>query len=140
MDDLRYATELIAVGAALFYALAIASAIEATLNVRTAQGAIAWTISLLAVPYLAVPAYLIFGRNKFDGYLEQRRAIEHESRALFEKTRAEVEKHLIPSAPAGPLYAVLYRLTGIPPAGGNRVQLLIDGKDTFDSMLQGIAA
>lgn len=140
MDDLRYATELIAVGAALFYALAIASAIEATLNVRTAQGAIAWTISLLAVPYLAVPAYLIFGRNKFDGYLEQRRTIEHESRALFEETRAEVEKHLIPSAPAGPLYAVLYRLTGIPPAGGNRVQLLIDGKDTFDSMLQGIAA
>lgn len=140
MGELQYATELLAVAAALFYALALASAIEATLNVRTAQGAIAWTISLLAIPYLAVPAYLIFGRNRFDGYLEQRKAVEAESRALLRDTRSEVERYLMPSTPAEPIFGVLHRLAGIPPAGGNRVQLLVDGRATFDSMLQGIAA
>ncbi|MFR4416161.1 MAG: PLDc N-terminal domain-containing protein [Akkermansia sp.] len=41
---------------------------------RTPQGTIAWLISLLAFPYIAVPFYLILGRRRFgSGYVETRR-------------------------------------------------------------------
>ena len=106
-------TEIIAVAVVLFYALGIVSAVEAIINVRTAQGAIAWAISLLAVPYIAVPCYLVFGRTKFDGYLEQRNAVEQETRELLQQTRAEVSKHLVFSSPAEPVYNALFNLTGL---------------------------
>ena len=54
----------------LFYIAGAVSAVHAALNTRTAQGAIAWTVSLVAMPFVAVPAYLVFGRNKFDGMAE----------------------------------------------------------------------
>ncbi|MEZ5556832.1 cardiolipin synthase [Haliea sp.] len=131
-------TEIIAVAVVLFYALGIVSAVEAIINVRTAQGAIAWAISLLTMPYLAVPCYLVFGRTKFDGYLEQRNAVEQETRELLQQTRAEVAKHLVASSPAEPVYNALFNLTGIPAASGNAVELLIDGQQTFNSILVGL--
>ena len=39
------------------------------MNARTSQGAIAWAISLVTFPWLALALYAIFGRNKFNGYL-----------------------------------------------------------------------
>ncbi|QIB66422.1 cardiolipin synthase [Kineobactrum salinum] len=136
--ELQLYTELIAIGIALFYTLAIFSAIEAIIHVRTAQGAIAWAISLLAIPYLAVPCYLVFGRTKFDGYLEQRKAIGEETVELLRQTRQEVARHEVPRSPAEPLYNALFNLTGIPAAGGNQVKLLIDGQQTFDSIVAGL--
>ena len=47
--------------------------IPALLHTRTPQGTIAWLISLLAFPYIAVPFYLILGRRRFSGYVETRR-------------------------------------------------------------------
>ena len=40
------------------------------MKVRTSQGTIAWVLSLVAFPYIAVPAYWVFGRNRFHGYRE----------------------------------------------------------------------
>jgi cardiolipin synthase len=39
------------------------------MNVRTSQSAIAWAISLVTFPWLALVLYAIFGRNKFNGYI-----------------------------------------------------------------------
>ena len=50
-----------------FYVLGIAAAVEVIMTGRTAQGAIAWSVSLISMPFLALPAYLIFGRSKFEG-------------------------------------------------------------------------
>ena len=50
-----------------FYVVGFLSAIHAALTARTAQGAVAWTVSLVSFPFIAVPAYLVLGRNKFDG-------------------------------------------------------------------------
>jgi cardiolipin synthase len=47
--------QLLAAAVAVFYLLAIAAAIEAILRGRTAQGAIAWVVSLLTLPYLTLP-------------------------------------------------------------------------------------
>ncbi len=81
--DPQLITTLIAVALVLVYVMAIVSALEAILKARTSQGAVAWTISLLTLPYITVPLYLVFGRNKFDGYLEQRDEIEKESLRLI---------------------------------------------------------
>jgi cardiolipin synthase len=45
--------------------LGIIAAIHAIMNARTSQGAIAWGISLVTFPWIALVLYAIFGRNKF---------------------------------------------------------------------------
>ena len=136
--ELHLYTEFIAIAVALFYILAIFSALEAIIKTRTSQGAVAWTISLLTFPYLAVPIYLVFGRNKFDGYLEQRREIESETQRLITRTSGSVEEHILPRSNDTPLYTSLYALARMPATRGNKVDLLINGSDTFQSILEGL--
>ena len=105
---------LLGVAVVLVYVLAVVSAFEAVLKARTAQGAIAWTISLVAFPVLTVPIYLVFGRNRFTGYLEQREFIEAESRRLIEHTSGNVAEHIVPVTPEMPVYGSLSRLARMP--------------------------
>jgi len=137
MPELPY-TELIAVVVVVVYVTAIFSAIEAVMTVRTAQGAIAWSISLLTLPYIALPLYLIFGRNRFDGYLEQRSEIEAQTEALSEETLEAIGRHTRYGDAAFPIYGSLARLARLPATGGNNVELLINGQDTFASIMQGL--
>ena len=57
----------------VFHALGAVSAVHAVMSTRTSQGAIAWAVSLVTFPYLAVPAYWVLGRSKFQGYVMARR-------------------------------------------------------------------
>jgi len=50
-----------------FYVAGVLCAIHAVLYTRTAQGAIAWGVSLVSFPFAAVPAYLVLGRDRFSG-------------------------------------------------------------------------
>ena len=58
---------------ALLHLLGMIAAIHAVLTVRTAQGSIAWALSLVFIPYLTLIPYLVFGRSTFDGYIKARR-------------------------------------------------------------------
>ena len=53
---------------ALLELIAIAAALEAILKTRTAQGAIAWFLSLIFMPLLVLPLFLVFGSRRFQGY------------------------------------------------------------------------
>src|SRR4026207_1074760 len=66
---------LFVIGSHLLGAL---TSIHAILGVRTSQGAVAWAVSLNTFPYVAVPAYWVFGRSNFEGYLVLRRKVEAE--------------------------------------------------------------
>src|SRR5690606_29150165 len=44
------------------------TSLHALMATRTAQGSVAWIVSLNAMPYAAVPAYWVFGRSRFHGY------------------------------------------------------------------------
>lgn len=59
------------IGLAIFviHLLGVVSAVLALMSSRTSQGAIAWILSLVTLPYVAVPAYWIFGRPRFYGYV-----------------------------------------------------------------------
>lgn len=70
-------SELIFSLAGYFYlaleVVAIISAVNVIMRARTSQGAIAWAIALITFPVLSLPLYLVFGRNKFQGYVKARR-------------------------------------------------------------------
>ncbi len=53
----------------IFQVLGLLSAVHSIMSTRTPQGSIAWAVSLIALPYVAVPAYWVFGRDKFKGYV-----------------------------------------------------------------------
>ncbi|HET6407812.1 MAG TPA: cardiolipin synthase [Chthoniobacteraceae bacterium] len=122
-----------------FHLLGALTSIHAILEVRTSQGAIAWAVSLNAIPYVAVPAYWVFGRSDFEGYVVLRRA------AKAELTEAEREltgalTALRPSPDSQPSSATLMeKLAKLPATRGNHVELLIDGENTFRSIFESIA-
>jgi len=130
--------ELIAIALALLYVMSILSAIEAILESRTSQGAIAWTISLLTFPVLTLPLYLVFGRNRFAGYHEKRDEVEMESQHLIQRTSSNIREYIVPVTVDTPLYTSLFNLARIPATRGNSVDLLIDGGPTFDSIFKGL--
>ncbi|MEH6590142.1 MAG: cardiolipin synthase [Halioglobus sp.] len=138
MELSQYTQEAIALAAAVLYITSIVFALEAIIKTRTSQGAVAWAISLITIPFLALPCYLVFGRNKFDGYLEQRDEIEAESLHLLKQHSGAVEQHILPTSTDSPLYTCLSKLARLPATSGNSVELLINGKATFDSIAEGL--
>ncbi|MFG0417279.1 cardiolipin synthase [Pseudomonas sp. zjy_8] len=127
---------------ASIHALGMLAAIHAVLTVRTAQGALAWGLSLFFMPYLTLLPYLVFGRSRFDAYVKARRQADREMHlAMAEQDwRPWVEE--AKAAHLSPAYArlrALPRLSHLPGLTGNRVQLLIDGEAAFAAMLDALA-
>ena len=48
----------------LFYAVGVLHMVHALMHVRTSQGAIAWVLSLLMVPFVAIPLYWFLQPNR----------------------------------------------------------------------------
>ncbi len=121
-----------------FRVLGIISAVDAVMSPRTSQGAIAWALGLVAAPVVAVPAYWLFGRSKFEGYLEARREVQAEFDSLYAEVRSNMdEAALVYDAPT-PAFEALRGLSDTRLVRGNRAELLIDGEATFDSIIEGI--
>ncbi len=116
------------------------TAIHAVMKTRTSQGAIAWALALITLPYVTLPLYWVFGRDRFLGYIEARREegqhIEHLRAAL---AQASEGRDSLPSS-APPAYGVFNRLAEMPFMTGHKARLLIDGKATFDAIFAGIEA
>src|SRR3954470_21220367 len=90
------------------------TSIRAILDVRTSQGAIAWAVSLNTFPYAAVPAYWIFGRSDFQGYVVMRRANKRELTERQQQISREMDA-MRPPADKEPASAkLLERLAMLP--------------------------
>lgn len=113
------------------------TSISAILEVRTSQGAIAWAVSLNTFPYVAVPAYWVFGRSEFEGYLPLRRSnkqdLSERQQELSRKLNALRPDSMTESA------KLLEKLVMLPATRGNHAELLIDGEATFRSIFESIA-
>jgi cardiolipin synthase len=125
----------------LMHLLGLIAAVHAVLTVRTAQGSIAWALSLLFVPYLTLIPYLVFGRRTFDAYIEARRQANREMHTAIADLnwRPWVEEALAARSSAS--YASLRampKLGRMPCLANNQVSLLIDGKATFEAIFDGI--
>lgn len=124
----------------VFEILGIVSAAHAVMSVRTPQGSIAWAVSLVTFPVVSVPAYWVFGRNKFRGYILARNKELERLSEVIRQANVQLENSSIgPDEKRGALRAV-ETLARSPLTDGNNVELLIDGQATFDSIFQGIDA
>jgi cardiolipin synthase len=130
---------MIALTASLFYVSGFILAGHAILNARTAQGAIAWSVTLVSVPFIAVPAYLVFGRNKFEGMVGAYEARQDEIDELVVEFRAGLEPWSYPAPERPGSYRAMKTLSGFEILSGNSVDLLVDGTATFESILEGLA-
>ena len=124
----------------LFELLGILTSIHAVLQTRTSQGAVAWVVCLLVLPVVAVPVYWVFGRNRFNGYVNAWRDASLNIDEEVKNVRRQFQPYLVESASIFPEYEAIKKLSNFQFTHGNDVELLIDGEITFDSMSAGIEA
>jgi cardiolipin synthase len=130
---------LISIIVSAFYLAGIIAAIEATMTVRTAQGAVAWAVSLVSFPFVAVPAYLVLGRSKFEGMVSAYEQNKGEIDKLVVDARSQLSNFTVEGSDRSSMYEALRGLSGMELTVGNRAELLVNGDATFDSILAGIA-
>jgi cardiolipin synthase len=118
--------------------LGVISAIDAVMTTRTSQGAVAWAVSLVTFPYVAVPAYWVLGRSEFRGYVQAHRIADLAIDPAVEEAVRVGEQYRFQRLPGPSPASAAEALATIPTMRGNSVQLLVDGPETFDSIEEGI--
>ena len=124
---------ILAFVAAAFYVAAAICSVREIMNSRTAQGSIAWLLSMFFLPFITVPLYLVFGWRSFSDYKNIRKRLGRDNR-----TR-QAEQLKLHDEEGNRQWPVLSKIAGLPFLSGNKVELLIDGEATFQSMLDGIS-
>jgi cardiolipin synthase len=135
IDDLS----LVAIPVALLYAAALACIYRILLSYRTAQGAIAWIIALIGLPYLAVPMFVLIGRYRFGGYVKARRMGDQALTSLTEQFERQATSIANPGHEHfSDELQVLSKLSRLPFTSGNRCTLLKDGEAAFNALFDAM--
>ncbi len=118
-----------------FYIVGFLCAAFAILRARTPQGASAWVIGLITLPFITVPLFLFFGRSKFYGYTNRRKQLDKKvGHKLVSMQDELIQSDLITSG-LHPLMQSLSKLCAPGFTSNNKIDLLIDGEKTYSSML-----
>lgn len=129
-------TILAACGITLLYLIAGLHVLHALMHVRTSQGTIAWIICLVTLPYLAIPFYWVFGRNRFSGYVKARRADDTRLRNLAAELRGSLQVYEEKNSTA--FIDALEGIGDSHPVEGNKLELLIDGERAFEALFRDL--
>lgn len=133
-----HTTIVVTIAVAFAQIAGIISAIRAVLTARTSQGAIAWVVALVLMPYISVPAYWVFGRSKFNGYITLRRQKSAISSPTIQAALIHMRaKDMLVTPQFGEPFAIEL-LAHLPLTRANDAELLIDGGETFPSIHAGI--
>ena len=122
-----------------FYILGFAHILHALMNARTSQGAIAWVVSLISMPFFAIPLYWLLGRSKFSGYVRARRGNDAEMRRLAADMHERLRGYSVDLPAEDVFERAAEELGGLPFTCGNDLELLIDGQQTFRRLFEEIA-
>lgn len=114
------------------YLLAFVCAVREVMNSRTSQGSIAWILALALLPFPTAFLYLVLGWKAFDDYATDRIRNGRAARPLRAKDLALIDRETSHKWP------VQVKVSEVPFLNGNTVDLLVDGKATFDSIFAGI--
>ena len=95
-----------------FYLAGALAAVEAIMTARTAQGAVAWSVSLVSLPFVAVPAYLVFGRSKFEGMTDAYAQSKDKIQELATEFRENIEPWQVLDERRHPDYDAIRKLQG----------------------------
>jgi cardiolipin synthase len=121
--------------------LAIGTIVNIVMKSRSAASAWGWSMAVLALPFLAVPLYWIFGRYQFRGYLERLREARSSHEEAYREHLAAMTPHYAHLEGDEARYGgVLEKITERRFTRGNEVCLLIDGDQTFGSIFEAIEA
>ena len=123
----------------IVHGLGILTAAHAVMVVRSSRGAIAWGISLVTFPWLAIPLYWIFGKNEFKEYAQALQKAYSEKHNLVSQAYSAILKHkaVLPNHSAT-IEKLVEKFSPLPFTTGNEIELLIDGQQTYSAMLQAI--
>lgn len=123
-----------------FYIFGILHIVHALMHTRTSPGTIAWVVSLLTLPVLAIPLYWLLGRSKFFGYVRARRGNDADLRKLAEDMHDSLQGYSVDLPEEDVFERCAADLGGLPFTRGNKLELLIDGEETFETLFSSMAA
>src|SRR6056297_913909 len=126
----------LAIGAAVLFVLGLLSAMDAVMKARTPQGATAWVIALVTIPLVALPLYWVFGRARYQGYVEALRAFDRRVAEELEKIRQGVLADFI--VEKGGEQSALRERGEVDAFSTLATLLLIDGDATFEAIFDAI--
>lgn len=124
----------------VFEIVGILHMLHALMHVRTSQGTIAWVISLIAVPMLAIPLYWLLGRTRFSGYVGGRRQKDERLAKLAESMHERLRQLEVEIPEDDAFERAARMLGGLPFTRGNHLELLIDGEETFERIFRAIGS
>lgn len=123
----------------IFYVVGLLHVLHALMHVRTSQGTIAWVISLLTIPFLAIPLYWLLGRNRFSRNVGGRRETDDRLKRLAEAMHRHLRQLEVDLPDDDAFEKAAQMLGGLPFTRGNDLELLIDGDQTFERIFEVIA-
>jgi cardiolipin synthase A/B len=125
----------------LAHVLGVLAAFHAVANARTSQGAVAWVVALVAMPYLTLLPYLFLGSSHFSGYVDARRLgnqrVRTAARDAHLASRAGDGGHAARLLGGNTVRALTF-LADMPFVPGNKLRLLVNGTATFDAIFDAI--
>lgn len=126
----------------VFHACGILLSFPALLHTRTPQGTVAWIMSLIIFPYLAVPMYLALGPRRFEGYIRARRrkqSPDSSLRSVTNKILGKLERYTYkPDCDREDLFTSLTKLVDFNPSTGNACEILPDVKEAYLRMEEAV--
>lgn len=122
----------------LLHIVAVLLAFRAVRSARTPQGAVGWTVFLLALPYLGVPAYLFLGDFRYPGIVRARRLSELAAKVRSSTCQTPQWRQL--PAPTARLMAGFEAIAGHRTLGASELELMTDGQTAFDALFAALAA
>ena len=125
-------------GVGAFYLIGLLHILHALMYTRTSQGTIAWVVSLMFMPFLAIPLYWLLGRSKFGGYVRARRGNDAKLRQIAKDMRESLSEYAIDLPEEDIFERGAEELGGLPFTRGNCLKLLINGKETFEHLFTAI--
>ena len=123
---------LLTIALVLVHLAGLAAATHAVMHTRTPQGAFAWALGLILLPWLTLLPYLYLGRRRFHGYVDQHRR----HRRQFDHARQPATS---PPDPSCERYAAACNMLHATFHPGQQLRLLVDGDMTFAAILDAIA-
>ena len=118
--------------------LGIIMAVHAVMRTRTSQGAIAWAISLVTFPWVTLPLYAVFGRNRFNGYVRLRNLKNKEVHHIVDELKKDACHKECVQLDVSASRRAMVRLAYLPVMRHNSSELLINGQKTFASIFAAV--
>ncbi len=126
--------------AALVHLMGVINAVEAIMEPRSSEGAIAWAIALLLIPWVALPFYWVFGRSRFYGYVKARRSKNRQLKQIVKDMAIYSSSFKSPPQQDRPAFKAWQQLAPTPFTQHNHTKLLINGDEAFPAMFEHIDA